>query len=190
MLKLRRPVVSATVAVAALALCYLPFLQMTRDASDLDGLRVFAERWEFNPGPLFVAGETLFGGIGAKVMLGVVVGVAAVKIAWFSRPSTTPLPPLHRLSGLLLVASPVVNPWYLLWALPAALSTREIWPWAASWAVLLSYATGENLAIGTLAPFEVHPIAYGLQWGLILCALAWDLTIAPRRSEGDTVRTS
>lgn len=68
----------------------------------------------------------------------------------------------------------MVNPWYLLWGLPAAVTSRATWPWAASFALLLSYATGENLGLPALDPFAVHPLAYWLQWGLILGAVAFD----------------
>ena len=54
-------------------------------------------------------------------------------------------------------ASPVINPWYLLWLLPFAAVSPGIWAWTASVAVLLSYVTGLNLQ-----DYEMHPYAQPL----------------------------
>jgi len=59
------------------------------------------------------------------------------------------------LGGLLLV-SPVINPWYLLWLMPFACRYPSLGIWVASAALLLSYATGLNLETSVLAPYE-HP---------------------------------
>jgi alpha-1,6-mannosyltransferase len=85
------------------------------------------------------------------------------------------LPPLHIVFGMVLLLAPVVNPWYLLWGLPSALAARATWPWTASFALLLSYATGENLGHPALDPFAVHPLAYWLQWSVIIRAIGIDI---------------
>ncbi len=85
----------------------------------------------------------------------------------------TALPPLHIVFGAVLLVAPVVNPWYLLWGLPAAVTSRAAWPWTASFALLFSYVTGDNLGFPSLDPFAVHPLSYWLQWSLTLGAIGF-----------------
>ena len=171
----KRPLLAGLSAVMALALAYLPFLLGGVTESDFKGLLVFAQRWEFNPSPLFLGMRYVIGETAAKLLLAAVVMSGATWLLLRRRDSEPVLPPLHIVFGGVLLVAPVVNPWYLLWGLPAAVTSRATWPWAASFALLLSYATGENLALPALDPFAVHPLAYWLQWSLILGAVAFDI---------------
>ena len=175
LLRAKHPLLAGLVAAMALALAYLPFLLAGAGESDLDGLLVFAQRWEFNPSPLFVGVRFIVGETAAKAMLAVAVMGGAVWLLARRTISDMVLPPLHIAFGAVLIAAPAVNPWYLLWGLPAAVAARAIWPWVASFALLLSYATGENLGLASLEPFAVHPFAYWLQWSLILGATGFDI---------------
>lgn len=175
LLRAKHPLLAGFAAAMALVLAYLPFLLTGGGQSDLDGLLVFAQRWEFNPSPLFVGVRYIVGETVAKVMLAAIVMASAIWLLGRRTTSELALPPLHIVFASVLLVAPVVNPWYLLWGLPAAVAARATWPWVASFALLLSYATGENLGLPALDPFAVHPLAYWLQWSLILGAIAFDI---------------
>ena len=51
--------------------------------------------------------------------------------------------------GAILIFTPAVNSWYLLWMLPFALDRRDVWPYVASAVFPLSYSylTDLNLEI-------------------------------------------
>jgi hypothetical protein len=164
----KHPMLAGAAAVMALVLTYLPFLLIGGAQSDLDGLLVFAQRWEFNPSPLFVGVRFVAGEMAAKVILAASVMGGAVWLLGRRSTSELALPPLHIVFGAVLLVAPVVNPWYLLWGLPAAVAARATWPWAASFALLLS-------GLPALDPFAVHPLAYWAQWSLILGAAAFDI---------------
>lgn len=88
--------------------------------------------------------------------------------------------------GALLLLSPVVNPWYLIWVLPFAVVCRSAWAWTASVAVLLSYVTGLNLDDMRLEPYG-HPWwVRPVEFGVIGLALCWDAT---RRLRGGRIPT-
>ena len=80
------------------------------------------------------------------------------------------------------MASPVINPWYLLWLLPFAAIAPSVSAWTASVAVFLAYVTGLNLNDGDLQPYQQPAWVRPLEFGLILLALAYDLF--RRRSTG------
>ncbi|MCJ2185809.1 hypothetical protein [Novosphingobium beihaiensis] len=162
-------------AGAAFLIPYAPFLLAGGIASDGAGLSVFAQRWLFNPSPLYLAANAVLGGEGARLALG--LAGAALALWLLCRRSaldTQTLPPFHLLFGAVLLVSPVVNGWYLLWGLPAAVGRRLVWPWIASAALMLSYARGEVLEAAWLDPFALHPAAYAVEWSAIALALAWD----------------
>ena len=73
------------------------------------------------------------------------------------------------------MASPVINPWYLLWLLPFAAIVPSAFAWTASVAVFLGYVTGLNLNDGDLHPYQQPAWVRPLEFGLILLALAYDL---------------
>lgn len=175
LLQTKHPLRPGFVALFVLLLAYLPFLLLSAGGTDLDGLLVFAQRWEFNPSPVFVAVRHLVGETAAKILLAAAVLSGLVWMLCGNNQTRPVLPPLHIMFGAVLLVAPVANPWYLLWGLPAAITSRNSWPWVASVALLLSYATGENIGLGSLDPFAVHPLAYWLQWSLILGAAGYDI---------------
>jgi hypothetical protein len=95
-------------------------------------------------------------------------------IQWQARHSEA-CPPWHRVFGVLLLLSPVINAWYLLWLLPFAVYGRDLWPWVASFALCLSYVTGLNTGREDIAAFELLPLAQIAEWSLIGLALCIDL---------------
>ena len=159
--------------VATAAAVYLPFVVM--GGTDLLSLGVFARDWEFNSA-VFGLLKTAVAPAGARVVVGVLF---AAFWGWYclrrARGREGGIPRGDWLFGVLLLLSPVINPWYLLWLLPFAVVSPSVWAWTASAAVLLSYVTGLNIPDYTLQPYEQPVWARGLEFGLIGLALAVDL---------------
>jgi hypothetical protein len=84
------------------------------------------------------------------------------------------LPHGEWLFGSLLLVSPVINPWYLLWSLPFACRYPSLGLWVASAAILLSYVTGLNLEDSALAPYEHPAWVRPVEFGVIGLALLFD----------------
>ena len=154
---------------ATLAGVYLPFA--LAGGTDLDSLQVFAREWEFNSAAFGLL-STVVRPFEARLVLGLAY---AAFWGWYyvryTRHGAPGVPRGDWLYGALLVVSPVINPWYLLWLLPFAAVFPSVWAWTASVAILLSYMTGLNLY-----DFEMHPYAQPvwarwLEFGLILLAL-------------------
>lgn len=86
-------------------------------------------------------------------------------------------PPLRPswLYGIFLLAIPALNAWYLVWLLPFAVLRFELWPWVASFALLLSYATGLHLTDSGLQAYQQPNWILLIEFGLIFAALAIDI---------------
>jgi len=56
-------------------------------------------------------------------------------------------------AGLFLCA-PAFNAWYLVWLLPFAVIRPSVWAWVLSVSIMLSYASGINIANSNLEPYE------------------------------------
>ena len=165
---------------ATAAAVYLPFVVL--GGTDLLSLQVFARDWEFNPA-VFGLLRTIVPPFEARLVLGLVL---AVFWGWYCLryargAGAQGIPRGDWLFGVLLALSPVINPWYLLWLLPFAVVFPSFWAWTASMAVLLSYITGLNLPDYTLQPYEQPVWARGLEFGLILLALAADVAVRRRK---------
>jgi hypothetical protein len=90
--------------------------------------------------------------------------------------SAVSMPPADWLYGLLLLAGPVLNPWYALWVVPWACHRREGWTLALVGAASLGYVNYGNLGWYTgeepgVTPFN-HPVwVPALQWGILLLGI-------------------
>lgn len=167
---------AALAAVATLAAVYLPFL-IEGHGAGFETTAMFARTWTFNP-LLLVPVSSLWPGEGAR-MLCAGIGVAcALFLHW--RAKSVAETPLALIFGVVLVASAVVNAWYLLWILPFAVGTRWLWPYAASLALPLSYLTGLNLNDRALQDYQVHPLAWIAECVILIAAIAYDLRRASR----------
>lgn len=128
----RRRLAFLGAALVALVLLYLPFL----DHAPVGSLATFARSFEFN-GSLYGLLRVAVPPMGAR---GIVAGLLLVLLAglWIGRLQLETAA-LVWLAGLLL-ASPIVHPWYVIWLVPFLAWRRE--PWALAWSgtVLLSYA--------------------------------------------------
>ena len=121
-------------AAVLVLLCAFPFLEAGGTA--LRGLGRYYSAWEFN-GALFpVLMEVTQDPVLAR-RVGLGLGGLVALYALRFRPD--PASFLLWVSGALILLSPVVHPWYLLWALVPALLVGA-WPWVVlSTTVLLSY---------------------------------------------------
>jgi hypothetical protein len=168
---------------AGLLCLYLPFL--LQGSSDWLALRKFGDEWRFNP-LMFRLVEVLLPSAWVRPVSGglVVVGVAALAW-WWRRPpggrgfvptlpvlqNSQALAPIAGALTLLLFLSPVVNPWYWLWALgPAVLLGNGIVLAVASVA-WVSYLISHHVW-GLVAPHSILPWAVALTQGLVVLGVA------------------
>lgn len=171
--RIARLLLAGTVASLTLLLSYLPF---SGGATDLVGLNVFARDWTFNSA-LHTPLAAWLGDAQARVVAAVLATLIIVGLSWHAHSdqhAAYPLPPLHTVFGVLLLFSPVINPWYVLWLLPFAVGRGLCWPWVASAAVLLAYITPLNLGNEAGAAFAVPGWARALEWSVIAIAVAID----------------
>ena len=167
---------------ATLAALYAPFVLL--GGTDLASLGVFTREWEFNSA-LFGLLQTAVPPFEARLVLGL-----AFAVFWgcyhvrYVRSGAQGIPRGDWIYGALLAASPVINPWYLLWLLPFAAVSPGIWAWTASVAVLLSYVTGLNLQDYEMHPYAQPLWARGLEFGLILGGFGCDLVRRRRAGHG------
>ena len=165
---------------ATLAALYGPFV--LRGGTDIASLQVFAREWEFNSA-LFGLLATVAPRFEARLVLGFVFAAFwGCYYFWHARRGAHGIPRGDWVYGALLAASPVINPWYLLWLLPFAAVFPSVWSWTASVAILLSYVTGLNMQDYEMHPYAQPLWARWLQFGLILAGLGYDL--ARRRWSG------
>ncbi len=165
---------------ATLAALYGPFVLL--GGTDLTSLQVFAREWEFNSA-LFGLAAAIVPRFEARLALGILFA------AWwgyynsvYARSGAHEIPRGDWVYGALLAASPVINPWYLLWLLPFAAIRPSVWAWTASGAVLLSYVTGLNLQDYEMDPYAQPLWVRWLEFGLIAAGLGCDLV--RRRGRG------
>ena len=164
--------------VATAAAVYVPFVVM--GGTDLTSLLTFARDWEFNSA-VFALLKTALAPSGARVVVALLFAAFwAAYVLRYTRGRERGIPRGDWLFGVLLVLSPVINPWYLLWLLPFAVVFPSVWAWTASVAILLSYITGLNLPDYTLQPYEQPLWVRGLEFGLISLALAADIALRRR----------
>ena len=149
--------------------CYLPFLINT-GATDLIGLFRFAESWEFNSSVFALLQRVLDSASIRLFSVGILIAGVIVLL-----PSTSDrIARGDILFAILLLLSPVVNPWYILWLLPFAVIYPSRWAWLTSMTVSLSYITGLNLNDAQLSAYD-HPYWVRIaEYIPIALALFWD----------------
>ncbi len=152
---------------ATVPLLYLPFI--AAGGSDATALSVFGTTWRFNP-LLYRVVEAVLPPPEARpaAALLIIAGIGAIAWRWRQQTRHEPNapPPLDAALVLLLLLSPVVNPWYWLWVLALAVFMRRASTMAIGAASALSYVNGSVLASQAgLAPFVVP-------WPLALAQLA------------------
>ena len=130
---------AVTATALTLAVCYLPFLIFS--SSDIPTLSQFAQNWRFNP-LLYAVLEWFAGPSYGRLLAGMAIMTIAVALYWYDMRSglnRPKIPPADYVLGALLLFSPVVNPWYLLWLLPFVVLRPSRMAWTATFLLPLSY---------------------------------------------------
>ena len=170
-----RWVLAAGSAFAAmLALLYLPFI--LAGGSDAAALGTFGSQWRFNP-LLYRVVEALVpaGAARPSAALLIVVGIGMIIWRWrrhLRRTGTPVLPPLDAAFVLLLLLSPVVNPWYWLWALALSARLGRCWVAAGGVIAVLSYLNSTVLFETALWHGPEPAAQYLVPWPLALIQVA------------------
>jgi|CXWL01.1.fsa_nt_gi hypothetical protein len=138
---LRRPRAAALfVAVFALGLLpALPGLQAALARTSENGMAAFASGWLANPSLYAFVSSMISPEYSGRILLAVAVAAMSLPWARFCGEDGA-----RYLSGMLLavlLASPVVQPWYVLWALPLALLSPSPAAIAWSWIVGFMYVS-------------------------------------------------
>lgn len=171
------------VFVLALAGLYLPFLLQggSGSGSDLAGLQVFVQRWQFN-GSLFPLLSQWFEPIAVKVFLAALFLAVYGSLFWRHCRGEWQMPRGDWLFGAFFLVAPVVNAWYLLWLLPFAVLYPRYWSWTASVAVLLSYLVGINFnSVGALPLLGLPGWVILTEYSAVAAAVLFDLWRARRQ---------
>lgn len=162
---------AVTAAALALAACYLPFL--IQSGSDMPTLSQFAQNWRFNP-LLYALLEWSTGPFAGRLLAGMAVTAIAIGLYWHdarANPNRPKIPPADYALGTLLLFSPVVNPWYLLWLLPFAVLRPSRTVWTATFLLPLSYWNGTHTTALASGAFDI-PLAVTLLEIIMLVAAA------------------
>ncbi len=158
--------------VILVLMIYLPFL--VSGATDFTTLSTFGKHWEYNAA-VYPVLSWLLPAVNARLLCGALfVVMYLVYVRNYCASGQTNIRGDILLGGLLIL-SPVINPWYLLWILPFAALNRDIWPWVASCAVLLSYFTGLNMDNPNIASFEQALWVKPVEFGMIALAVLFDM---------------
>ncbi len=166
----------APVMLAVIAGCYAPFSSL----GDAPGLQAFGSAWTFNPAG-FALVEFAVGPAPARIVAAGLLLALAVALLRTSRRHLARNSLVLMLALLLL--SPVVNAWYVLWLLPLAALTHAVTPFVLSAALCLSLLTRGELGLAG-DPFSVLPWAAALQWMVTGWALVVDTIRWPRALRG------
>lgn len=150
--------------------CYFPFI--ARASAERAGLGAFAAEWEFNSflygAVSSAAGRTAAAIASILVLAGFFAFAALRKKSWL-RPDIV--------FAVFFLAAPVVNPWYLVVIVPFVALHPTGWGIGATLAVLISYATGLNMARADLGfydhPWWVRPLELALVGGFAWAGRSW-----------------
>lgn len=157
-------------ATLSLSGFYFVFLVQGKGAG-FETTAAFAQLWHFNP----IAYEALFQLMDWQTARLAALACAGMIVLWLhARSASLDDVPLAAIFGVILLFAPAVNSWYLLWLLPFAVGRGQLWPFAATAALPLSYLTGLTLGDPALELFEVHPAARLIEVTILGVALFMD----------------
>jgi alpha-1,6-mannosyltransferase len=167
--------------VIGLVAFYAPFV--ISGGNEWAGLTAFGQHWRFNPLLFRVIESALPPGWAAlsrwAAAATVMGGVACMTLMWrvsHSKPRTGssnglgPTPPWDAALLLLIVMSPVVNPWYWLWALPLAMARQRSVVVVMAAVSAVSYT--HSAVLGPAAPPWVGDQPFAVAWPITAAQLA------------------
>ena len=161
---------AVTATALTLAASYLPFLIMS--GSDMGTLLQFAQNWHFNP-LLYAMLEWFTGPFAGRLLAGIAIMLVAIGLYWhdarakINRPK---IPPADYVLGTLLLFSPVVNPWYLLWLLPFAVLRPSRTALTATFLLPLSYWNGTHTTAWAGGAFDIPAAITLIEIGVLMVA--------------------
>ncbi|MGB1799539.1 MAG: hypothetical protein ACPHLK_01775 [Gammaproteobacteria bacterium] len=159
---------------------YGPFIW--QGSSDMAGLLVFAQEWEFN-GSVYTLLRQWLEPLTVKVILGLAFVLIYAALFWqHQKAPVWKIPRGDIIFGVFLLIAPVVNAWYLIWLLLFAVLYPAFWSWTFSVAVLLSYSIGMNLNSTEVGFFEIPLWITLLEYGMVLVAVCIDLWLRKIRT--------
>lgn len=169
------------------AACYGYFL--LQGGSDAPALAVFSQTWRFNPLGYRLLEDALPGDW-VRPTAGVLVALALAVLlhrGWSRTLWRFGLPPLDCAVLALLLLSPVVNPWYWLWALPLAIACGRVALVAAAAVSAVAYLQiGVLQAAGWAEVTDLGGHAFAVPWPVawvqvaVPAAVAWAVWRAHR----------
>ena len=155
------------IALATLFLLYLPFAEAGRQL--FAGTAAFGQYWIFNAS-LFrlVARASTLVAPDMVLLPRILVGLAFAGLVWWYARRLQTASELPRAClwtiGALLLLSPVVDAWYVLWILPLAIVERSL-PWLAfTYLVGLSYAWFHSPELSPYFGMVEYGTLFGLLW--------------------------
>ena len=175
--------------VLTLGFFYAPWL-FGVSAGEGGAAAAFGKQWTFNP-LLFKLAAAAAGNSAARLLCVGVFGLVWLLLFWrwgaklrllhlnpkdgnSARQHAVPLAPIVATFIAMLLLSPVVNPWYWLWALPLAMLHRSWVVWTAATVSLLAYA---HVAVQVGAGSSITSYAVPL-WATVLQLLAIGVALA------------
>ncbi len=159
------------VFLLTVAILYSPFIMAGNESA---GLFAFGNHWEFNAA-IYSLFSYAMPNHYAKAVGGVLfMGMMIYYFVLFQKTSVANIRG-DLLIGSLLLLSPVINPWYLLWVLPFAAMRNYITPWVMSFALLFSYFSGINLHSEHLQAYQLASWVKPVEYTLITFSIAYDI---------------
>lgn len=137
-----------------------------------EGLKTMSDDWLFNAPIYSLLGKWLSINTTKIILLSIYASVMAVicfRYLFIKQAQVNLFRPDLIFLGLFL-CTPALNAWYLVWLLPFAVIFPSLWAWTASVAILLAYASGINLSVSGLAPYQIPHSVLILEFGLIAFA--------------------
>jgi hypothetical protein len=178
-LLVRRPR-AALVFAAAVAAGLLPTasdLALAAEGLPGNGLAAFASDWLANPS-LYAAAAAVCGSA-ATARLASAAAVFAFTGFWAARAGGDAARYLRGAVMLVLLASPVVQPWYVLWVLPLTLLSPNTAALAWSWAVGFLYVVLDPALKAASAGIPIWQWLWGAEYALVYGLLALGLRSRP-----------
>gem|GEM_PF-646260 len=163
---------------------YLPFLIGTQ--GEFSSLIVFANNWQFNSF-LYQPIANSIDSTTTKYILIVLLGIFyLIYLMYFLKQRQSRLwevtdkeimPRADWLILALLLVSPVVNAWYVIWLLPFCVVYPSLWGFGVGLLMSLSYLTGISLGYPEIQDYELLPWVQIVEYGGLIALMGLSVTI-------------